>query len=64
MKRFEYTTFTVKPEDEYPDSLDEQLNKLGEEGWELVTAVPENNVNEDRETYTAYIWYTFKREIE
>ena len=65
MKKFEYKTVLVDTDWEYEhDSIDETFNTLGEKGWELVTAATDNAMDGDGDTYTRYIWYTFKREIE
>ena len=61
MKKFEYKTICI--DTEY-DDIDEQFNSLGKDGWELVTAATDNSMDDDGDTYTEYIWYTFKREIE
>ncbi|MBQ9474814.1 MAG: DUF4177 domain-containing protein [Bacteroidales bacterium] len=37
MAKFEYTTFEFIPED---SDLEDKLNELGEEGWELVSICP------------------------
>lgn len=63
MKRFEYKTILANT-NYGTDSLDAELNDLGYEGWELVTAATDNTVDDDGDTYTEYIWYTLKREIE
>ena len=44
--------------------LDQRLNELGEEGWELVTAATDNSMDDDGDTYTESIYYTLKREME
>ena len=62
MKKFEYTTIRVNTDYGY-DDIDERFNSLGKEGWELVTAASDNTMNDDGDTYTEFIWYTFKREI-
>ena len=63
MKRFEY--LTIKADTDLDSSyLDKELDSLGEEGWELVTAASDNSINDDGETYTEYIWYTLKRELD
>ena len=61
MKKFEYKTICI--DTEY-DDIDEQFNSLGKDGWELVTAATDNTTDDDGDTYTEFIWYTFKREIE
>lgn len=65
MKKYEYCTIKYSPNNwsNCIDELDEELNALGEKGWELVTAAMENSVDDEGDTYTEYIWYTFKREI-
>lgn len=63
MKRFEYTTFVFNPNDD-AWYLDQSLNELGEEGWELVTAATDNSMDDDGDTYTESIYYTLKRELE
>lgn len=65
MKRFEYYTIRIEL-DVYkdPDDFDEIFNKLGHEGWEMVTAATDNSKDDDGDTYTEYIWYTFKRELD
>lgn len=63
MKRFEYKTILANTNDG-TDSLDYELNNLGDEGWELVTAATDNSVDGDGDTYTEYIWYTLKRELD
>lgn len=63
MKRFEYTTLVFNPNDDIW-YLDQRLNELGEEGWELVTAATDNSMDDDGDTYTEFIYYTLKRELE
>lgn len=63
MKRFEYTTFVFNTNDD-AWYLDQRLNELGEEGWELVTAATDNSMDDDGDTYTEFIYYTLKRELE
>ena len=63
MKKFEYKTIRVNTYWEY-DDIDKTFNTLGEKGWELVTAAGDNAMDDDGDTYTETIWYTFKREIE
>lgn len=65
MKQFEYTTIDVSTWDEDNaeiENLSILMNEYGEDGWELVTAVPYNSPNGD-DTYTTRVWYTFKREL-
>ena len=63
MKKFEYKTIIVNTDWEY-DGIDDTFNTLGKKGWELVTAASDNTMDDDGDTYTESIWYTFKREIE
>ena len=63
MKRFEYKTIKVDPDDGVSD-INREFNSYGEDGWELVTAAGDNAIDDDGDTYTETIWYTFKREIE
>ena len=63
MKKFEYKTICIDTEYDFKD-IDEQFNSLGKDGWELVTAATDNSMDDDGDTYTEFIWYTFKREIE
>lgn len=63
MKKFEYTTIRVNTDYDYED-IDGIFNSLGEDGWELVTAASDNTMDDDGDTYTESIWYTFKREIQ
>lgn len=63
MKKFEYKTIRVNTDWGY-DGIDETFNALGKKGWELVTAAGDNAMDDDGDTYTESIWYTFKREIE
>ena len=62
MKKFEYKTISIDTDYDFED-IDEQFNSLGKDGWELVTAATDNTTDDDGDTYTGYIWYTFKREI-
>ena len=64
MKKFEY--ITIKADTNLDtDYLDSELDSLvGEKGQELVTAASDNSINDDGETYTEYIWYTLKREVD
>ena len=58
MKKFEYKTIPVYATSWNRDkNTDEELNSLGKEGWELVTAA---TIDDDGDSNT---WYTFKREI-
>lgn len=63
MKRFEYKTIKVDPDDRVSD-INREFNSYGEDGWELVTAATDNAMDDDGDTYTEWIFYTFKREIE
>lgn len=63
MKKFEYTTFVFNTNND-TWYLDQRLNELGEEGWELVTAATDNSMDDDGDTYTESIYYTLKRELE
>lgn len=64
MKKFEYKTIVVDTDFDGIVYLDQELYELGEKGWELVTAATVNCMDDDGDTYTKYIWYTLKREIE
>lgn len=46
-----------------PEDNQDRFDELGADGWELVSAAPENSINDDGETYTEYIHFFFKREI-
>lgn len=66
MKRFEYKTVEIKPEKRAwknpkfdPIRIDEVLNEMGKQGWELI-AVEDKKIGYG---YTEYFIYTFKREI-
>ena len=64
-KRFEYCTIRIElHENKDPDYFDDVFNQFGEEGWEMVTAVPNDYMDDDGDTYTKYFWYTFKRELQ
>ena len=63
MKKFEYKTISIDTDYDFED-IDERFNSLGKDGWELVTAATDNTMDDDGDTYTGYIWYTFKRELE
>lgn len=63
MKKFEYKTISIDTDEDFCN-IDEIFNTLGEDGWELVTAATDNTMDDDGDTYTGSIWYTFKREIE
>ena len=63
MKKFEYKTIKVDTGCG-TEELDERFDSLGEDGWELVTAAADDSMDDDGDTYTEFIWYTFKREIE
>jgi len=63
MKRFEYKTVEIKSKGIWatnfnPEEIDKELNKLGSQGWELVSIG-------SRDTGGTLIgfFYTFKREI-
>ncbi len=64
-KKFEYKTLTTKEERGFWSSkmdtatLEMRLNKLGSEGWELVSVVETNRY----EGSTNEIIFVFKREI-
>ena len=62
MKIFEYKTFKTRPKGIWQSALDTQelelyLNKLGNEGWELVSAIGTNSGGATNE-----IIFLFKRE--
>lgn len=62
MKRFEYKTLKIEPKGFWgtkldPEKIDEILNDLGNQGWELVT-MQDLEVNGN----SWYFHYTFKRE--
>lgn len=64
MKKFEYKTITMDAEGIFGgkinnEKLEKELNRLGSEGWELVSTVTSSV------TYgkTAYIVSVFKREL-
>ena len=63
MKKFEYKTISIDTDEDFCN-IDEIFNTLGEDGQELVTAATDNTMDDDGDTYTGSIWYTFKREIE
>jgi len=59
MTKFEYK-FELnlgEPIDDKPDTTEEELNKLGQDGWELVAVSPCGKEN-------SYLGYWFKRPIE
>ena len=60
MKKFEYCSIQ---ENDFtcPEAA---LESLGRKGWELVTATSVNSINDDGVTYTEYILFILKREIE
>jgi hypothetical protein len=55
MKKFEYKTIIMKVK----KTKDEELNKLGQEGWECVNVYTPNLAGSSIDAY-----YLFKREIE
>lgn len=62
-KRFEYKSVEVKPKSMWksvipPDEIDVIINKLGSDGWELVTVLPYSSTGT-----TVGFLYTFKREL-
>ncbi|HAE69912.1 MULTISPECIES: DUF4177 domain-containing protein [Sphingobacterium] len=62
MKRFEYKTLKIEPKGFWgtkldPEKIDEILNDLGNQGWELVT-MQDLEVNGNSWSFH----YTFKRE--
>ena len=62
-KRFEYKSVEIKPNSIWkatikPEEIDAVINKLGSEGWELITLVPYSSTGT-----TVGFLYTFKREI-
>lgn len=64
MKKFEYQSVITEIKGFFGgkvDSVDmiEELNKLGQEGWELVNSLPSNGADSS----TRYIVSVFKREI-
>ena len=64
MKRFEYKTVEIKPTGTWTSKfdiveIDKVLNRMGSEGWELVS-MEDRNVGYGT---TACFYYTFKREI-
>lgn len=63
MKRFEYHTIKIETGTS-TDEIDDIMDSWGEDGWELVTAATDNSMDDDGDTYTEYIWYTFKRELD
>lgn len=63
MKRFEYHTIKIDANSS-TDEIDDIMNSCGIEGWELITAATDNSMDDDGDTYTEYIWYTFKRELD
>ncbi len=65
MEKWEYRTIKVEPKGIMGgildvEDFDYQLNKLGEQGWELVTSVPANYVG----MMSFKVYYTFKRVIQ
>lgn len=63
-KRFEYKTLVIEPKGFWstrfePSDIDNDLNKLGMDGWELVS-VESRNWGQGS---TSSFFYTFKREI-
>lgn len=61
-KRFEYKTIEVKPKKWTftisPEEIDEQINKMGQDGWELVVIREYINMGNSLSSF-----YTFKREL-
>ena len=43
-------------------TLKNRLNDIGEDGWELITAIPGRNVHNDTK-YNKSVQYIFKREL-
>jgi lambda repressor-like predicted transcriptional regulator len=65
IKRFEYKTVEIKPKETWKSrfdatEIDQILNELGKEGWELITTEDKNGIGDGS---TEYFYYTFKREI-
>lgn len=63
MKKYEYKTITTDAKGLFGGKVDiagfdEQLNELGEQGWDLIASIASN------ESYgsTRYVLSTFKRE--
>lgn len=61
MKKFEYKTIKVETSEDDMTQLDDWFNDLGSEGWELITTANDDSQDDDGDTYTEYLWYTFKR---
>ena len=65
MKKFEYKTLELKLGGVFAstpfkaDEWEDELNALGEQGWELVTRIERN-----REGYTTRALLVFKREVD
>ncbi|WP_312822591.1 DUF4177 domain-containing protein [Epilithonimonas sp.] len=62
-KRFEYKTIEIKPKSIWSvkieiSDLENELNKLGMDGWEVVTMVPFTSTGT-----TQGFLYTLKREL-
>lgn len=62
MKRFEYKTLKIEPKGFWgtkfePEHIDQQLNELGQQGWELVSVQ-----DSEMSGMTTSYHYTFKRE--
>ena len=56
------TQFSGKWEDGSPKSVNERLNELGEQGWELVAMCPVALRERDNTAgTTSWIMFTFKR---
>lgn len=65
MDKFEYYTYTYEGEGFFggkmnADTFQAELNRLGSEGWELVSCVPTSK----SEGYTHNLIFIFKRKIQ
>lgn len=64
MQKFEYKTIEIVPNFGFlsikidKTSLDNMLNKFGNEGWELITSTPLTSNNT-----TKVVYYTFRKAI-
>ncbi len=61
--KYKYKIYKVKPTD-YPEHIEEEFNRLGNDGWELINVIKQDNDSNYMYALPATVYYFKKVLIE